>query len=69
MDNFIALCPPRHLSVIFCGHVDSGKATAASHMIRRMGGYSEAAFAALVQQAEQDGHGSFAYSYYMNTLR
>merc|ERR1740115_353638 len=47
-----------HLSIVICGHVDSGKSTTTGRLICEL--------EKLKQEAERLGKGSFAFAFYMD---
>jgi len=55
-----------HLSIVICGHVDSGKSTTTGHLIFELGGISERELEKLKQEAETLGKASFAFAFYMD---
>jgi elongation factor 1-alpha len=56
----------QHLSIVICGHVDSGKSTTTGHLIFDLGGIPEREMEKLKQEAEQLGKSSFAFAFYMD---
>merc|ERR1712159_294806 len=55
-----------HLSIVICGHVDSGKRTTTGRLIFELGGLPERELEKLKQEAERLGKGSFAFAFYMD---
>merc|ERR1712076_115799 len=55
-----------HLSIVICGHVDSGKSTTTGRLIFELGGLPERELEKLKQEAERLGKGSFAFAFYMD---
>merc|ERR1712183_736182 len=55
-----------HLSIVICGHVDSGKSTTTGRLIFELGGLPEREMGKLKQEAERLGKGSFAFAFYMD---
>jgi len=55
-----------HLSVVICGHVDSGKSTTTGRLLFDLGGIDERELEKLKATAEQVGKGSFAFAFYMD---
>jgi len=55
-----------HLSIVICGHVDSGKSTTTGRLIFELGGLPERELDKLKQEAERLGKGSFAFAFYMD---
>merc|ERR1711971_1187760 len=56
----------QHLSIVICGHVDSGKSTTTGRLIFELGGLPERELEKLKQEAERLGKGSFAFAFYMD---
>jgi elongation factor 1-alpha len=56
----------QHLSIVICGHVDSGKSTTTGRLIFELGGIPEREMEKLKQEAEQLGKSSFAFAFYMD---
>jgi elongation factor 1-alpha len=55
-----------HLSIVICGHVDSGKSTTTGHLLFELGGIPEREMAKLKQEAEVLGKASFAFAFFMD---
>jgi len=55
-----------HLSIVICGHVDSGKSTTTGRLIFELGGLPERELLKLKEEAERLGKGSFAFAFYMD---
>ena len=55
-----------HLSIVICGHVDSGKSTTTGHLLFELGGISERDMDKLKKEAEQLGKSSFAFAFFMD---
>jgi len=55
-----------HLSIVICGHVDSGKSTTTGRLIFELGGIPERELEKLKQEAERLGKSSFAFAFYMD---
>merc|ERR1711976_577981 len=55
-----------HLSIVICGHVDSGKSTTTGRLIFELGGLPERELDKLKQEAELLGKGSFAFAFFMD---
>jgi len=55
-----------HLSIVVCGHVDSGKSTTTGHLLFELGGLSEREMEKLEQEAARLGKSSFAFAFYMD---
>merc|ERR1712017_25016 len=56
-----------HMSVVICGHVDSGKSTTTGRLLFELGGIPEREMTKLKEEAERIGKGSFAFAFYMDT--
>jgi elongation factor 1-alpha len=56
----------QHLSIVICGHVDSGKSTTTGRLLFELGGLPERELEKLKQEAERLGKGSFAFAFYMD---
>merc|ERR1711988_795175 len=50
------------MSVVICGHVDSGKSTTTGRLLFELGGIDERTMTKLKEEAERLGKGSFAFS-------
>jgi len=55
-----------HLSIVVCGHVDSGKSTTTGHLLFQLGGISERELEKLKAEADRLGKSSFAFAFYMD---
>merc|ERR1711972_248854 len=55
-----------HLSVVICGHVDSGKSTTTGRLLFELGGIPERELEKLKQEAERLGKSSFAFAFFMD---
>eukprot|EP00299_Pterocystis_sp_00344_P014506 c7190_g1_i1.p1 GENE.c7190_g1_i1~~c7190_g1_i1.p1 ORF type:complete len:465 (+),score=105.48 c7190_g1_i1:32-1426(+) len=55
-----------HLSIVICGHVDSGKSTTTGRLLFELGGIPEREMEKLRQEAENLGKSSFAFAFYMD---
>merc|ERR1712183_1103997 len=55
-----------HLSIVICGHVDSGKSTTTGRLIFELGGLPERELDKLKQEAERLGKSSFVFAFYMD---
>mmetsp|Transcript_34398 Transcript_34398/g.75222 ORF Transcript_34398/g.75222 Transcript_34398/m.75222 type:complete len:470 (-) Transcript_34398:318-1727(-) len=55
-----------HLSIVICGHVDSGKSTTTGRLIFELGGIPERELEKLKAEAEALGKQSFAFAFYMD---
>merc|ERR1712225_226759 len=58
-----------HMSVVICGHVDSGKSTTTGRLLFELGGIPEREMQKLKEEAERLGKGSFAFAFYMDTQK
>merc|ERR1711871_393412 len=55
-----------HMSIVICGHVDSGKSTTTGRLLFDLGGIDEREMEKLKALAEELGKGSFAFAFYMD---
>jgi len=55
-----------HLSIVICGHVDSGKSTTTGRLIFELGGLPERELDKLKAEAEALGKASFAFAFFMD---
>ncbi|KAI9218469.1 elongation factor alpha-like protein [Blastocladiella britannica] len=55
-----------HLSIVICGHVDSGKSTTTGRLLFELGGIPEREMEKLRQEADALGKSSFAFAFYMD---
>jgi translation elongation factor EF-Tu-like GTPase len=55
-----------HLSVVICGHVDSGKSTTTGRLIFELGGIPARELEKLKEEAAALGKSSFAFAFYMD---
>lgn len=55
-----------HMSIVICGHVDSGKSTTTGHLLFQLGGISEREMEKLKQEADRLGKSSFAFAFFMD---
>jgi elongation factor 1-alpha len=58
--------PKTHVSVVICGHVDSGKSTTTGRLIFDLGGIPEREMEKLKAEAKTLGKDSFAFAFYMD---
>merc|ERR1711935_283177 len=58
-----------HMSVVICGHVDSGKPTTTGRLLFELGGIPEREMQKLKEEADRIGKGSFAFAFYMDTQK
>eukprot|EP00200_Dunaliella_tertiolecta_P006738 CAMPEP_0202337266 /NCGR_PEP_ID=MMETSP1126-20121109/8_1 /ASSEMBLY_ACC=CAM_ASM_000457 /TAXON_ID=3047 /ORGANISM="Dunaliella tertiolecta, Strain CCMP1320" /LENGTH=463 /DNA_ID=CAMNT_0048927405 /DNA_START=82 /DNA_END=1473 /DNA_ORIENTATION=- len=58
-----------HLSIVICGHVDSGKSTTTGRLIFELGGIPERELEKLKEEAARLGKSSFAFAFYMDTQK
>jgi len=58
-----------HLSLVICGHVDSGKSTTTARLIFELGGLPERELAELRAEATALGKASFAFAFFMDRQR
>jgi len=59
----------KHVSVVICGHVDSGKSTTTGHLLFKLGGISEREMTKLKDEAKVLGKDSFAFAFFMDTQK
>merc|ERR1712188_317518 len=59
----------QHMSVVICGHVDSGKSTTTGRLRFELGGVPKREMEKLKAEAEKLGKGSFAFAFYMDTQK
>jgi elongation factor 1-alpha len=55
-----------HMSVVICGHVDSGKSTTTGRLLFELGGIPERELDKLKEEAAALGKSSFAFAFYMD---
>ncbi len=55
-----------HLSIVICGHVDSGKSTTTGRLLFELGGIEERELEKLKAEAAALGKSSFAFAFYMD---
>merc|ERR1711939_852375 len=65
----IKMAEKTHMSVVICGHVDSGKSTTTGRLLFELGGIPEREMQKLKEEAERIGKGSFAFAFYMDTQK
>jgi len=58
-----------HMSVVICGHVDSGKSTTTGHLLFKLGGISERDLQKMKKEAEDMGKGSFCFAFFMDKTK
>merc|ERR1712048_515105 len=56
----------QHMSIVICGHVDSGKSTTTGRLLFELGGVEEREMEKLKSLAEELGKGSFAFAFFMD---
>merc|ERR1711991_1312611 len=56
----------KHVSIVICGHVDSGKSTTTGRLIFELGGIPQREMEKLQAEADTLGKGSFAFAFYMD---
>ena len=54
------------MSIVICGHVDSGKSTTTGRLLFELGGIPEREMEKLKAEAERLGKSSFAFAFYMD---
>ena len=55
-----------HMSIVICGHVDSGKSTTTGRLLFELGGIPEREMEKLKSEADRLGKSSFAFAFYMD---
>jgi elongation factor 1-alpha len=55
-----------HVSIVICGHVDSGKSTTTGRLLYELGGISEREMEKLKAEADALGKSSFAFAFFMD---
>ena len=58
-----------HMSIVICGHVDSGKSTTTGRLLFELGGIPEREMAKLQERAEEMGKASFGFAYFLDTCK
>jgi len=58
-----------HVSVVVCGHVDSGKSTTTGRLMFELGGISQREMDKLRAKAQEMGKGSFAFAFFMDNQK
>ena len=56
----------KHVSIVICGHVDSGKSTTTGRLIFELGGINAREMEKLQKEADALGKSSFAFAFYMD---
>eukprot|EP01066_Platyproteum_vivax_P012109 Platyproteum_vivax@DN5500_c0_g1_i2.p1 len=56
----------RHVSIVICGHVDSGKSTTTGRLLFELGGIGEREIEKLKAEADRLGKSSFHFAFYMD---
>merc|ERR1711971_1443481 len=69
MGSIAIMAEKTHMSVVICGHVDSGKSTTTGRLLFELGGIPERDMQKLKEEAERIGKGSFAFAFYMDTQK
>ena len=59
----------KHLSIVICGHIDSGKSTTTGRLIFDLGGINDREMKKLQDEADRLGKSSFAFAFYMDTQK
>ena len=59
----------QHVSVVICGHVDSGKSTTTGHLLFELGGISPRDMEKMKKEADEMGKGSFCYAFFMDKTK
>jgi len=58
-----------HVSIVICGHVDSGKSTTTGRLIYELGGINERDMQKLRDEAKAHGKDSFAFAFFLDTQK
>merc|ERR1711937_811401 len=66
---FMSTDNKQHLSIVICGHVDSGKSTTTGRLLFELGGIPEREMAKLKEEAQALGKSSFAFAFYMDRCK
>merc|ERR1711934_189579 len=69
LPNTSTMAEKTHMSVVICGHVDSGKSTTTGRLLFELGGIDERTMTKLKEEAERLGKGSFAFAFFMDTQK
>lgn len=59
----------QHMSIVICGHVDSGKSTTTGRLLFELGGIPEREMEKLKDEAAALGKSSFAFAFYMDRAK
>merc|ERR1719387_3284479 len=59
----------KHLSVVICGHVDSGKSTTTGRLLYELKGIPDREMAKLREEAEALNKNSFAFAFFMDRCK
>merc|ERR1711985_81044 len=59
----------KHLSIVICGHIDSGKSTTTGRLLFELGGIPEREMIKLKEEALALGKSSFAFAFYMDRCK
>jgi elongation factor 1-alpha len=59
----------KHLSVVICGHVDSGKSTTTGRLLFELGGIPDREMSRLREEAQARNKSSFAFAFYMDRCK
>jgi elongation factor 1-alpha len=65
----MAAAGKEHMSVVICGHVDSGKSTTTGHLLYQLGGINERDMAKLKAEATTLGKDSFCFAFFMDKTK
>jgi elongation factor 1-alpha len=60
---------PARLSIVVCGHVDSGKSTTTGHLIYKCGGIDKRTIEKFEKEGSDMGKGSFKYAWVLVKLK
>ena len=59
----------QHISIVVTGHIDAGKSTSTGHLLFKLGGISAREMEKLQAKADEQGKGSFAFAYYLDSCK
>lgn len=59
----------QHISVVICGHVDSGKSTTTGHLMYALGGIDKRDVEKMEKLAEDMGKSSFSFAFFLDTQK
>ena len=59
----------QHISVVICGHVDSGKSTTTGHLMYKLGGIDKREVEKMEKLAAEMGKSSFSFAFFLDTQK